>query len=61
MPRLTEKQDEQIGQIHHSASELIHLAFLCMREARPGREWLLRMRHAHERIGQMLDKLEGRS
>ena len=59
MPKMTDKQEEAISQIHHSSLQIAGQAYLCLQEARPGREWLLKMRHANERITQMLDRLEG--
>ncbi len=55
---LTDSQEENISQMHHSAVEVLLQSYNCMREGRAGREWLLKARHANERITMMLDRLE---
>jgi len=56
--KLTEQQDENLGQIHHSALELCRLVLLCTINRRVGREWWLKMTHAHEYIGKALEKIQ---
>lgn len=55
---MRDKTNEQVGEVHHSAVTIAAQAFLCMQEQRVGREWLLKMKHAHERMGIMLERLE---
>ncbi len=56
--RLTKQQDDGLGQIHHSALELCRLVLLCAMNRRVGREWWLKMSHAHEYIGNASEKIK---
>ena len=56
--KLTEQNEDDLGDVHHQGLELMRLAFLCMMNRRVGREWWLKMTHCHERIGQMLERLK---
>lgn len=55
---MNRKQEEQLGEIHHSAMMIAAQAYLCVSNQRIGREWLLKIKHAHERMGLMIERLE---
>lgn len=56
---LTDKQVETLTDLNHQASQVQHHVINCLSNQRIGREWLLRMRHAHERMAILLERLDG--
>lgn len=57
MPKLKEKEDETLGDIHHQAAEIQRMTVLMLSNQKIGREWLLRMKHAHERLDLLIGRI----
>lgn len=56
---LTDKQVETLTDLNHQASQIQHRVINCLSNQRIGREWLLLMKHAHERMGILLERIDG--
>lgn len=57
MAKLSEKSDETLGDIHHQAAEIQRMVVLMLSNQKIGREWLLRMKHAHERMDLLIGRI----
>lgn len=55
---MPEEDETSLREVHHTATTILQQSFLCMAEGRAGREWVLRIKHAHERMGLMIKRLE---
>lgn len=50
-------QKEALFDIHHQAGEVQRLAVLMLANNRIGRDWLLDMKHAHERLALLAGRI----
>lgn len=57
MAKITSHQLETLSDIHHQAAEVQRMAVLCLSNGKVGREWLLTMKHAHERLDLLIGRI----
>lgn len=54
---MNDKRAEILSDIHHQAAEIQRMVVLCLVNDRIGREWLLKIRHAHDRLVLLMEGL----
>jgi hypothetical protein len=56
---MKKEKRQQISDIAHSASEIQRLAVLMLTSDKVGRDWLIDMKHTHERLDLLIGRING--